>query len=100
MRRFEIDALRVAAAVAAVESTLGPDVTYIRWEFGPDWSTRMSLFFRVVLSDDACAHRLSEVARRVREALGGYALGDVFGYVNFRSESECKTVNDPEWQRS
>ena len=92
------DAGEVSAAVLYVEAALKPDVVRIRWDYGEDWNGNDALFFRVVLSDDASAHRLREVLPPLWRSLGGHALGTGrFGYVNVRSESECRQLNDPEW---
>jgi hypothetical protein len=93
----------VNAAVVAAESDLKPDVVRIRWDYGSDWCGKDALFFRVVLSDDAAANRLREVVNSVMRRLGGYSLGlglGVFGYINVRSESECKKLNEAEWMPS
>ena len=92
------DAGEVSAAVTRVEAALKPDVVRIRWDYGEDWAGRDALFFRVVISEDAAAHRLREVLPPLWRSLGGHALGTGrFGYVNVRSESECRQLNDPEW---
>ena len=92
------DAGEVSAAVLYVEAALKPDVVRIRWDYGEDWNGNDALFFRVVLSDDAAAHRLREVLPPLWRSLGGHALGTgLFGYVRVRSESECQKLNDPEW---
>lgn len=43
---------------SAVAELLKPDVQYIRFDIGRDWSGDWALFFRVVLSDEASTHRL------------------------------------------
>ena len=91
----------VSAAVARVEAALKPDVVRIRWDYGEDWFRSDALFLRVVLSDDAAAHRLREVLPRLMRSLGGHALGTgLFGYLNVRSESECQKLNEAEWMPS
>jgi hypothetical protein len=94
----ETDLAKVADAVAELEAATKPGVLYIRWSLDEDWTGDLSFFFRVVLSDEAAAHLLCEVTQPVMRALGGHALGfEPFGYVNFRSESECKKLNEAEW---
>ena len=97
------DAGAVSAAVTRVEAALKPDVVRIRWDYGSDWCGKDALFFRVVLSDDAAANRLREVVNSVMRRLGGHSLGlglGLFGYINVRSESECKKLNEAEWMPS
>ena len=94
-RQDEID-----AAIRRVEQILVPDVVRIRKEIGQDWSGQWSIFFRVVLTDDAARHRLRVVAAKVVRELSRQfdfpALG-VFPYHNFRSESEQAILQEPAW---
>jgi hypothetical protein len=94
-RQAEID-----AAIRGVEQILGPDVVRIRYEIGQDWSGQWSIFFRVVLTDDAARRRLRAVATKVVWELARQfdfpALG-VFPYHNFRSESEQAMLREPAW---
>jgi len=97
----ETDLAKVADAVARLEAVLKPDVVRIRWDYGEDWIGMGCLFFLVVLSDEAAARRLCEVTQPVMRVLGGHAMGfGPYGYVNFRSESECKKLNEAEWMPS
>ena len=60
----------LAAGVAAVKQELAPDVVRIRYDIGPDWSDEWSIFFRIVLSDDASREdRLAEVTKRATSRL-------------------------------
>src|ERR1700732_1829052 len=77
----------IQAAINAVERNLAPDVVHIRYEIGEDWSGQWSIFFRVVLTDDAARRRVRDVANK---AGGGWArqldfpsMG-VFPYHNYR----------------
>jgi len=94
-RRSEID-----AAIHRVEQSLGPDVLRIRYEIGQDWSGQWSIFFRVVLTDEAARRRLravaTEVVRELAHQFDFPALG-VFPYHNFRSESEQAILLEPAW---
>jgi hypothetical protein len=91
---------RIDAAVRTVEAALKPDVVRIRYSIGTDWSDEPAVYFRVVLSDDAAAHRLREIAREVRERLNDRldfsALG-VRPYHHFRSESEQAALKEEAW---
>ena len=91
---------RIEAEVRAVEAALKPDVVHIRYEIGEDWSGQWAIFFRVVLSDEAAAERLRQVATnvvwRLADRLDFSALG-VFPYHNFRSESEQAALKEEAW---
>lgn len=94
-RQAEID-----AAIHRVERIAAPDVVRIRYEIAEDWSGEWSIFFRVVLTDDAARQRLRDVATRVVGELARQldfpGLG-VFPYHNFRSESEQAILREPAW---
>jgi hypothetical protein len=91
----------IAAGVAAVERELAPDVVRIRYDIGPDWSDEWSIFFRILLSDDAsCEERLAEVTQRVASRLSdGLKLGELglLPYFNFRSQSEQRILHKEAW---
>ncbi len=94
-KQAEID-----AAIQRVEQSIGPDVVRIRYEIGEDWSGQWSIFFRIVLKDDAARRRLRDVATNVvwglAQQLDFPAMG-VFPYHNFRSESEQAMLQEPAW---
>ena len=91
---------QINAAIRQVIDLLAPDVVYIRYEIGKDWSDDWAIFFRVLLSDDASKNRLREVTTQVEwrlaERLDFPAMG-VFPYYNFRSQSEQATMREPAW---
>lgn len=94
-KQAEID-----AAILRVQQSLGPDVAWIRYEIGEDWSGQWAIFFRVVLSDDAARRRLREVATRVVWGLAqqlDFPGMNVFPYHNFRSVSEQAKLQEPAW---
>ncbi len=82
---------KVNAAVTEASALLHPDVDYIRYDIGQDWSGDWAIFFRVVLSDEAASLRLHDVATKVvwrlADRLDFRAMG-VIPYYNFRSASE------------
>jgi hypothetical protein len=90
----------IESAIARVQQSVGSDLVRIRYEVGQDWSDQWSIFFRIVLTDDAARNRLREVATRVigrlAEELDFPALG-VFPYHNFRSVSEQAMLREPAW---
>jgi hypothetical protein len=91
---------QINAAINRVQQIVGADVVRIRYEIGADWTDQWSIFFRVVLTDDAARHRLREVATKVvwelSRQLDFPGMG-VFPYHNFRSESEQATLREPAW---
>jgi hypothetical protein len=60
-----------------------------------------SIFFRVLLSDDAAKpNRLGEVAQKITAKLTGEVQAENFGfhtYFNFRSKSEQDMLKEPAW---
>lgn len=90
----------IAEAVADVERSLAPDVVHIRYEIATDWSGDWAIFFRVLLSDEAGAQRLRDVATKVVARLANHldfgALG-LLAYHNFRSESEQSVLREEAW---
>lgn len=90
----------IQAAINAVQRGLAPDVVHIRYEIGEDWSGQWSIFFRVILADDAAKHRLRDVATKVVWGLArqlDFPSMGVFPYHNFRSVSEQKALREPAW---
>jgi hypothetical protein len=90
----------IQAAINAVERSLAPDVVHIRYEIGEDWSGQSSIFFRVVLTDDAAKRRLRDVATKVVWGLArrlDFPSMGVFPYHNFRSVSEQEALQEPAW---
>ena len=90
----------IQAAIDGVARSLAPDVVHIRYEIGQDWSGEWSIFFRVLLTDDAAKHRLSEmrdkVVRGLAKQLDFPGMG-VWSYHNFRSASEQEALQEPAW---
>ncbi len=90
----------IQSAISAVERSLAPDVVHIRYEIGEDWSGQWSIFFRVVLTDDAAKRRLRDVATKVVWGLArqlDFPSMGVFPYHNFRSVSEQEALQEPAW---
>jgi hypothetical protein len=91
----------INAAITEVVNQLAPHVLYVRYNFGEDWSGDAAIFFRVVLSDDVgdqanFINVASDVERRISDKLDFLAMG-LFGYFNFRLQSEQAVMQDPEW---
>lgn len=91
----------IAAEVETVARELAPDVVRVRHNIGSDWSGDPSIFFRIVLSDEASREeRLAEVTRRIAavllERVNPSELG-LLAYFNFRSQSEQATLKEKAW---
>jgi hypothetical protein len=85
-KQTEID-----SAVAEVAGILAPDVVYIRYEIGQDWSGDWAIYFRVILSDEAGQKKLRQVAKEVVRLLADrldFPLLGVFPYHNISSATE------------
>jgi hypothetical protein len=97
-----VDPKEIDFAIDETIKALAPDVVRIRYSFEDDWTGDASIFFRIVLSDEATKiRRLSETARLVSGALDKELSPEEFGlhsYFNFRSFSETQTHRDPAWE--
>src|SRR5215475_9705627 len=90
---------KIAAAVKRAERKLKPDVVRIRFNLGFDHVGDPSVFFRIVLSDEASKlARLRESMDKVQETLEDGFDEDELGllpYFNYRSLSEQSEMNEP-----
>lgn len=81
-------------------------VVRIRWSFDEDWSGDNAVFFRVVLTDQAAPElNMAEAGYRklkhLEESVRKHCQLERFVlnvYFNFRSESEQKSLREPEWE--
>lgn len=96
-----INQAQIASSVKRAEEALAPEVVRIRYSFGSDWTGDPSIFFRIVLSDDASQKtQLSEIAERVARTIVNEVKGERLGlhsYFNFRSLSEQAELKEPAW---
>jgi hypothetical protein len=80
---------------------LVPDVVRINFEVGFDAMGFASIFFNIVLTDEASRPaRLRFVVQRIALTLMNHLNTDengVHAYFNFRSQSEAVRINDPAW---
>ena len=80
---------------------LGADVVSIKFEIGFDAMGVASIFFNIVLTDEASRQaRLRFVAQNVALTLMNQLKTDengVHAYSNFRSQSEVASIKDPAW---
>ena len=96
---------QITAALRRAERILAPDVVRIRYNFANDWTGDPSIFFKIVLSDDASQKaKRSETAQRVAITILNEILNEVkaedlglHSYFNFRSLSEQEKLNEPAW---
>jgi hypothetical protein len=91
----------VEAVIDEVLERMGPDVVYIRYNFGEDWTGGPAVFFRVVLSDEASRrenlHRVAQRVSTMIETRMDTLEPDVFAFFNFRSVSEQQAMKTPAW---
>jgi|SRR5579864_4352851 len=98
-----VDQEKIRAGARRAERALAPDVIRIMYSFAEDWQENISLFFRIVISDQAASPaRLREttegiIAKVLRE-IKAHELG-LQTYFNFRSESEQAMLREPFWER-
>ncbi len=81
--------------------SLGADVVRINFEIGLDVMGVDSIFFKIVLTDEASSPaRLRFVTQHVAFALMNQLKTDengVHAHFNFRSQSEVASIKDPAW---
>jgi len=87
--------------ISRVTQELGSDVVRINFEIGFDAMGEPSIFFNIVLTDEASNRaRLRFVSQHAAFALMNRLRTDdngVHAYFNFRSQSEVAQINDPAW---
>ena len=91
----------INSAVRSVESTFSSQVASIGHSFGEDATGAPSIFFRVLVRDEAApTSHLRELSQRLAIALMNEARTDENGlhaYFDFRSVSEQQKLRDPDW---
>ena len=89
------------ADVRRAAQPLGADVVHINFEIGFDVMGFASIFFNIVLTDEASSPaRLRFVTQQIALTLMNQLKTDengVHAYFNFRSQSEVAHVKDPAW---
>ena len=100
--RIRVNKAEIDAGVERAAKALAPDVVRIRYSLGEDWTGVPSIFFRVVLSDDASREeRLHEAARRAARRIEKEVDPDELGlnsYPTFRSLLETLEMKEAEWE--
>ena len=96
-----VDQQEIAAGVQRAANALAPIVVRIRYDFGPDWTGDPSIFFRIILTDEAAMKpKLNDVANSIAFILMREVKADEQGlhsYFNFRSASEQAQLKEPAW---
>jgi hypothetical protein len=92
---------QLQADVRRARQSLGADVVDIKFELGFDAMGFASIFFNMVLTDDASRPaRLRIVTQHAALTLMNQLNTDengVHAYFNFRSQSEVAGIKDPAW---
>jgi len=74
------------------------------YSFAADSLGDQSLFFRVVITDDAATPaRLRETTQKIKSRILKEIKAEELGlqtYFNFRSNSEQRALKDPFWERA
>lgn len=91
----------IDAGVQRAAHALAPTVVRIRYDFGADWTGDPSIFFRIVLTDEAAKKpKLSDIANTIALILTREVKAEEQGlhsYFNFRSASEQEQLREPAW---
>ena len=95
------DTAELNGAIGRVSKKFRGDVMHIYFEAGSDWMGVDSIFFKIVVSDQASRPaRLRELSQRIVLALMNELRTEEKGvhtYFNFRSQTEFAEMNDPAW---
>ena len=98
-----VERSKIKAGVLRAERALAPDVIRIMYSFAEDGQGNISLFFRIVISDQAAApNRLRETTQAIIAKVLREIKADELGlqtYFNFRSKSEQDILREPSWER-
>lgn len=96
-----IDQKEVDAAVQRAANALAQTVVRIRYDLGSDWTADPSIFFRIVLTDEAAKEpKLNDIANAIAVILIREVKPEEHGlhsYFNFRSAAEQAQLKDPAW---
>jgi hypothetical protein len=96
-----IDRNEVDVAVQRAAVALAHAVVRIRYDFGSDWTGDPSIFFRIVLTDEAAkTPKLNDIANTITLTLMREVKPDEHGlnsYFNFRSAAEQAQLKEPAW---
>ena len=87
---------RLVLKIDAAIRNLPSGVVRVGYSFGEDHTGDPAIFFRVLLGD-LPAGQIKVLAGNVSRRLKEIDLQGRFAYYRFRTESEQKELNDPEW---
>lgn len=91
----------VKSAVQRVQRRFHRHIDHINYSFGPNWAGAPSVFFRIVVSDEAAkVPFLRDFSQQVAVVLMNEAKTDengLYAYFDFRSVSEQNALQDPVW---
>jgi hypothetical protein len=91
----------IESAIQRVENRFAQQVDHINYSLGENWIGAPSIFFRVVVRDEASQmDRLRELARQVSISLMNEAKTDENGlsaYFDFRSAAEQAKLQEKAW---
>lgn len=92
----------LAKAIGEIKPLLGSDVVSLSYKLGEDWSGDSSVFFRVVLSDQASDRSelltaTSRIASVVVEHLQPLEQWGLLPYFNYRSRAEQAARSKDDW---
>jgi len=97
-----VDQVKIKSGIQRAKRAMSPDVIRIMYSLAEDWTGQHSLFFRVILSDNASSpHRLPETTQRVSSRILSEIHAHELGlqtYFNLRSESEQAKLREPAWE--
>ena len=99
--RGYVDEKQIADGVQRAEAALAPEVVRIRYNLGEDWSGDPSIFFRVLITDEAAeSGEWREFERRVEETVlreaHVYELV-LLPYLTYRTVSEQALLKEKTW---
>src|SRR5258708_3231404 len=97
MPRAYANQAEFGTAVSEIERQFQPQIIYVRYSFGNDWTGEPSVFFRVLLSDEASRiERLRNISVQfedaIEEQLEPREKWGVLPYFNYRSASEQQVI--------
>jgi hypothetical protein len=94
----------ICSAVQRVEVRFADQVDHINFSFGLNWIGAPSIFFRVVVRDEASGiNDLRELAQEISICLMNEARtdeNDLYAYFDFRSAGEQAKLQEPAWALS
>jgi hypothetical protein len=98
-----VDQTKIRAGVLRAQRALAPDVIRVMYSITVDWTGEQSLFFRILISDEASTpNRLRETTQHITAKILHEIKSEELGlqtYFNFRSKSEQEVLREPFWEK-